>query len=77
MPVVVRRQPTLASVCTAVNGKMVSEWTQNRAALKAKIKIKTYFPPHPGRNRPKTIDLLREMTIRTVPLRVPGAQEQN
>ncbi len=41
------------------------------AALKANIKITSRFPPDPGRNRPKALDLLRKMSVRTLP-RTPG-----
>ncbi len=36
------------------------------AVLGAKIKIKNIFPSDPGWNRPKTPDLLRNMTVRTL-----------
>ena len=49
------------------------------AALVAKIKIEINFvPPDPGRNRPKSPDPLRKVTIRTLPRDPPregGGQE--
>ena len=35
-------------------------------------KQKNTSPPDPGRDRPRTIDLLRKMAIRTVPRTPPG-----
>ena len=39
------------------------------AALRAKIKLKSRFPPDPGRNRPENADFPRKMAIRTLPPR--------
>ncbi len=48
--------------------------SSNPAALGARIEIKNGFPPDPPRNRPKTTDLPRKMTIRSL-LRTPGGGE--
>ena len=46
---------------------------ENLAVLKAKIEIKDIIiPPDPVRNRPKTIDFLRKVTVRTLPQNPPG-----
>ncbi len=37
------------------------------------MKIKNRFPPDPGRNRPKTPDLLRNMSVR-IPPDPPGGR---
>ncbi len=37
------------------------------AALRADMNIKSKYPPDPGRNRPKTNDFLRNMSVRTLP----------
>jgi hypothetical protein len=39
----------------------------NQAVLGAKIENKNTLPPDPGRDRPQTSDLLREMTVWTLP----------
>ncbi len=39
--------------------------TQSHLGLQSKLRA--YTPPDPGRNRPKTIDILGEMAVRVVP----------
>ncbi len=40
-----------------------------------KSKIKIQYPPDPGRDRPKTYDILKDMTVRTLPRDSPGGGE--
>ncbi len=46
-------------------------------ALRAESKIKNIVPPDPGRNRPKTVDPLCNMTVRTLPRDLPGRGARN
>ncbi len=55
-------------------------WTLNfdPTALRAKIAIKIWYPPDPGRNRPRTDDVQGKMTVQTLPRthRGEGSQGQ-
>ncbi len=52
-------------------GTEVSPQAQPQLRLGPKYKLNKYYTPDPGRNWPKTIDLLRNVTVRTLP-RTPG-----